>query len=175
MKSKFAVRTRSRFMIDVASVATRVESQMPAALFRHIDANAMASQTKIALLIAGGGLHQLIFVVGGVRVMALQAVANRWAVNDPLKLCSIFVRVAGEAQTHGRGGHQLYAGNVPVHANLVTDIASEGDCRMDELAFGLALMASGALRGICVLVEGDGVNIRKTRRGTKQCEGYHYR
>ena len=71
---------------------------MTAALFRRIQAHAVTSEAEIGFFISGRRLQQLVFVVGCVRIMALQAIANRRAVDGSLELCCVFVCVAGEAE-----------------------------------------------------------------------------
>ena len=93
--------------------------------------------------------------------MALQAIANGGAMNGSFNLCGVLVGVAGEAEPDGRSGNQLDAGDVLVDANFVADIASQRNRRVDELPFGLALMAGGTLGWVSVLVKGNGVDIRK--------------
>jgi hypothetical protein len=134
---------------------------VPAAFLRDIEANPVTGQAEIALLIARSGLQQLKLVIGGMRIMALQAVANGRTVDSALELRCALVSVTRETQTGGRRGDQLYAGDIFVDPNFMTNVAAEGNCGVDRLAFRLVLVASEALCGIRVFVERYRMNVRK--------------
>jgi hypothetical protein len=104
-------------MVDVAGIATRIECQVPAAFLRDIEANPVTGQAEIALLIARSGLQQLKLVIGCVRFMALQAVANGWTVDSALELRCALVSVTRETQARGRRGDQLDSRDVLVDAS----------------------------------------------------------
>jgi len=89
--------------------------------------------------------QQLILVVRSMRIVALQAIANRRRMNGALDLGGILVGVAGETEPVGSGRDQLHAGHVLVHPNLVTTQAAHRDGGMDEFAFRLILVAFQAL------------------------------
>lgn len=97
---KFTFGTRSRLVIDMAGITTRIERQMAAAFFGHVQPDAVAAQAKIILLVSRSRLEQLILVIGRMWVVALQAVAHRGAVDGSLDLRSILVRMAGEAEAY---------------------------------------------------------------------------
>ena len=101
-------------------------------------------------------------------VVAFQAVAHRGAVDHSLALRSVFVRMAGQAEAHRSGGNQFYARDIFVDSNFVTNIAPEGDCGMDCFALDLILVALGALGGVCVLIKGNRMYVRKSRYAPKQ-------
>jgi len=153
VKLKFAIGSPSRFVVKVAAITTRIEGQMPAASFIHIDSDAMTSETKIALPVARRRLQQLILVVGSVRIVALQAIAKGRPVNDTLDSRRILVSMAFETQGSGRCGNQLHSRHISAHANLVTANTSRRDGSMHALSFVLVPMAFQALGRICFLVQ----------------------
>src|SRR5215472_750896 len=152
----------------MAGIAACVEGYMPATLLGNADANLVTGEAKIVLLIAGLRFEQLVFVVRRVRIMAFQAVADRWAVHRTFDLRSVLIRMTGQAKTSWGRGDELYASDVFVHAHFVTRIASEGDRGMNELSFGLVFVARSALAEIGVLVERNGMNIGANSRSTKE-------
>ena len=91
----------------MAGVAAHVESRVTAALLWNVLALIVAGETEVFLFSADCRFQQLILVVAGVRVVAGEAVANRWLVNRTLNLCRVFFGVAAEAELVGRRGVSL--------------------------------------------------------------------
>jgi hypothetical protein len=92
-------------------------------------------------------------------IVALQAVANCRAVDRPLDFRCVLVRVAREADAHGRSSNQLYTSDVSVDPDFVTNITSEGNRGMDYRTLGFVLVALGAFCRINLFIERDWVNI----------------
>jgi hypothetical protein len=92
------------------------------------------------------------------RIVALQAIANRRRMNGALDLGGILVGVAGETEPVGSGRDQLHAGHVLVHPNLVTTQAAHRDGGMDEFAFRLILVAFQALGSVNLRIQRNGMN-----------------
>jgi hypothetical protein len=65
------------FMHGMTRVAAHVQRRVPASFFGNVEPGRMTVQAKIFLLSTGERLQQLFFVGGLVRVMALDAVADR--------------------------------------------------------------------------------------------------
>jgi len=112
----------------------------------------VAGQTKILLLLAGGRLPQLILVVGSMRIVASQTVANRRRMDLSLDLRGVFVAVAREAELVRSGGDQLYARGVFVDPDFMATHAAHRDRGMDGLAFRLVLVAFEAFGSVDVLI-----------------------
>ena len=85
------------FMRHMAGGTSHVKGGMAAAILGNIQSLCMASEAKILIFLAGVGLNKKIFVVGSVRTVALDAVANRWRMDRTLQLSSVLVGVAGQA------------------------------------------------------------------------------
>src|SRR5689334_18282043 len=144
-------------MGGVAGVAAHVERGVAASLLGDVHAGVVAGQAKIFFLLSRHRLEQLVLVIGGVGIVALEAVAYGRGMNLALDLSGILVGVAGEAKRLGSGGRQLYAGDVLSIPDLVAGGATSGDRRVNGLAFRLVLVALDALFGGGVLVQGNGM------------------
>ena len=112
----------------VASLTTHVERSVPAAVFRNIQSLSVAPQTEVLAFISGRRLEQLIFVVRLVRIMALDAIADRRRMYRTLELGSIHVRVTGNAQRLRSCGDQLDASYVFRNPHFVTACAASCNC-----------------------------------------------
>ena len=106
---------------------------------------------------AGRGLQQQILIRGRVWIVALEAIANRRAVNRSFDLFEILVRVAGDTEGLRRGFEQNYSSNVLAGSDFMTASASCRYCGVNKLSLGLVLMTLNAFRWICILVEWYGV------------------
>ena len=107
------------FMRGVAGIASHIERGVTAAFFRDICSLRVAGEAKIVFFVARSSFEQLKLVVGSMRVVALDAVANRWRMDRTLQRGSVFIGMAGDAERLRRGGRQLDTGNVFVDANFV--------------------------------------------------------
>jgi hypothetical protein len=140
-------------MRDVASVAAHVEGGVAAAVFpRVFRANLVAGEAEIIVLIARGGFQQLILVVGGVRVVAFQTVANSWRVHMAFELGSVFIGVARKAKFVWSRANERYVSCILVGPDLMTTQTAHRDRGMDGLALRLILVAFEALGGVDVLI-----------------------
>ena len=74
----------------VAGVASHVERGVTAAFFGNIESLFVAAEAKILLLVPRCRFQQLILVVAGVRIVALQAIAHRGRMHRALELGRIF-------------------------------------------------------------------------------------
>ena len=83
MKIKLGLAGFSRLMGCVAGVASHVEGGMAAALFGDVQSLSMAIQAEILSFISRFSFQQLVLVVAGVRIVALDAVANGWWMHRP--------------------------------------------------------------------------------------------
>lgn len=92
---------------------------MATAALRNIRSLRVAGQTEIVLLVARSQLQQLILVVGSMRIVARQAVANRRGVHFPLDLRGIFIGVAGQAQLVRSSGDQLYVSVISIDPDFM--------------------------------------------------------
>jgi len=144
MKIEFGLADLPRLVRNVASFAAHVEGGMSAAFFGHIQPGRMAAEAEVFFLIPRGRLQQLILIVRGVRIVTLHAVSNCRGMDGTSYVGGIFVGVAGQTKSEGRGRDQLYPGDVFIHPNLVATGAAHGHRRMDRLAFCLVLMAGKA-------------------------------
>ncbi len=104
------------------------------------------------------------------RIVALDAVANRWRMDGPFQRCSILIGVARDAERLGRRRDQFHAGDVFIGSDLMACEASHGDGGVDELAFRFILVALEALRRVDVLIEGNRVN----RSGGTRTRQHHH-
>lgn len=153
VKIKFAFAPFPRLVHGVAGVATRVQRSVAAAPIRRIRPLRVASQAEIVFLIARGELQQLILVVGGVRIVAGQAIANRRRVHFTLDLGGIFIGVAGEAELVRSGGDQLYVSVISIDPDFMAAQAAHRYRGMDGLALGFVFMTRDAGRGIGLRVK----------------------
>ena len=71
------------FVSRMTGVTPHIERGMATSFFRHIQPLRMAIETEIFPLLARSGFQQLKLVVGGVGIVALEAVANGWRVDRP--------------------------------------------------------------------------------------------
>src|SRR5436853_7239492 len=95
----------------VAGLAAHVECGVTAAFLRYLRALRVAGQAEVVVLGgAGNVIEQLVLVFRSVRIVAGQAVADRWLVHLTLDLGGVFVSVTGEAKPIRRGCDQLDAG-----------------------------------------------------------------
>lgn len=97
------------------------------------------------------------------RIMALYTIPDRRRM-DRLASLYLLLVVTAEAERLGGRRDQLDAGNVAAHPNFMTAQASRRDGRVDRLPFALIFVALEALGRIDVLLEGDRVSLRQSRR-----------
>jgi len=126
---------------------------MAATLCRNVQSLGMAVEADVLAFVSRLRFQQLVFIVGGVRVMALDAIANRRRMNGSFEGRSIFVRMTGQAESLRCRGRELYARYVFVGANFVTRQTSSRDRRMHRFAFGLICVALKALGAIDFRIE----------------------
>jgi len=148
----------ANFVGRVATVASHVQSGVTAALFGNVEALSVAGEAKIVLLIAGHGFQQLILIVGSVRVMAFDAVADGGRMDRPFQRGRVLIGVAGDAERLRRRGRELYPGDVFIDSDLMAGQATHRDCGVDELSLRFILVAFQAFGRIDVLVQRNGVN-----------------
>lgn len=148
MKIKLYLPHFAGFMGNVASVATHVESCVPAALCRNIQAGLVAAQAEVLFLVTGDWLQQLILIIRSVGVVALEAVSNRWAVHGTFDISCFLVGVAGQAQSIRGRGDQLHPGYIFIVSDFMTTGATHRNRRVDRLTFRLILVAGNAGGGI---------------------------
>src|SRR6202795_260408 len=96
VKIEFRFTSLARLVGQMASLTAHVQRGVTTALFWNIQASLVAAQAEILFVGAGGCFQQLILVLGGMRIVALHAVANRGAVDHALDVGSILVGVAGQ-------------------------------------------------------------------------------
>jgi len=155
----------SNLMSRVAGIAAHVERRMAAASCRNVQALRVAGEAEVIVLgSAGDRLPHLVLVVGGVWIVALEAIADCRAVDSPLQLLGVLVAVAGQAKSRWHGGDQLDVGGVLVDADLMAAQASRRDSGVDGLALGLVLMAFQALGCVRVLFQRNGMDGAEGRR-----------
>ena len=99
MESILCLPNLARLVRDVAGVAAHVECGVAAAFLPGHSCPACGNQAEIVFLVARGRLQQLILIVGIVRVVAFEAVANRGRVHCPFDRRGVFVGVAVEAES----------------------------------------------------------------------------
>ena len=92
---------------------------MTAAFIGYVQTLRVAGKTEIILLLPGGRLQQLVFVIRSMRIVAGQAVSDRRLVHMSFYLGGIFVAVAGQAKLVGGGRRELNAGDVFGDPDLV--------------------------------------------------------
>ena len=155
VKIEFALAPFPRLVHGVAGVAAHVQRGVAAAAIRYIRPLRVARQAEIVLLIARGQLAPLVLIVGGVRIVAGQAIANRRRVDFSLDLRGIFVGVASEAELVRRGGDQLYVSAISVDPDFVTAETAHRDCGVHRLALGFVFVAGDADGGIGLGVKRD--------------------
>ncbi len=159
MKIEFRLAHFAGLVRGVARVAAHVERGVTAAVLSQIlRSGVMAGEAEVIFLIARGRLQQLKFVVGSVRIVAGQAIANRGRVHEAVDLRRIFIFVAAQADFVGNGTGEGYVSDIAVGANLMAAQTAHGDGGMDELSFGLILVAFEALGSVDVLIQGNGMN-----------------
>ena len=105
MEIKLDLPRLSGFVGHVTGVAAHVQRCVPAAFFRDVHSCGVAGQAKVIFLIARGSFQQLILVIGFVRIVALQAIANRGLVDRTFYICGILVRVTGETERRWSRGN----------------------------------------------------------------------
>src|SRR5579885_306458 len=152
----------------MAGFAAHVQSGVPAALLRYVEAGLVATEAQILLGVSRTGLQQLVLVVGDVRIMALDAIPYRRAVHNTFDFGGVLVGMASKAESVRRRGDELYPGDVFVRANLMTAQTAHRDRRVDRLALGFILMTLEALFRISVRVERDGMGRGPRRSPTEE-------
>ena len=100
--------------------------------------------------------------------MTLDAVAYGRGMNSAFDVGGIFVGVAGQTKSDGRGGDQLYASDISIDANLVATGAAQGDRGMDGLALGFIFVAGDAGGGIRLGVKRDRMLRREGAAGDEE-------
>ena len=85
----------------VAGFATLVERRVPAASGGDVHAGVVARQAEVVLRVSlpGSAFTSRFLLFGAVGIVALQAIADRRAVDGALERCGVFVRMAGEAKS----------------------------------------------------------------------------
>ena len=142
----------------VTGVATHIKRGVTAALFGDVHAFRMAIEAEVFSLVSIRRFEQLELVIGSMRIVALDAVANRGRMDRAFERRGILIRVTSDAERLRSGRDQLDARDVFVDPNLVAAQASHGDCGMDELALGLLVMTLKTFGGIDVLFQGHWVD-----------------
>jgi hypothetical protein len=153
---------------NVAGVAAHVQRYVTAAFFRNIQSGRMAAQAKVLAFIAGDRLQQLLFIGRLMRIVTLDAIADRWTVHFSFLVRSFLVCVTGQAKSSRRGGSQFDPGDIFIDANFMTTQAAHCDRGVDVRPFTLVFMAFQALGGIDLWVQGNGMNASTQAR--RQCQ-----
>ena len=174
MKVELHLAGLARFVGGVAGVAAHVEGGVAAALLRDVDADLVAAQAEILLLVSRLGLQQLILVVRGVRIVTLQAVANGRGMNRASSLVEMSAAFlsAWQVRQSATGVVVISFTRVmsAIDPNLVAGGASHGDCGVNRLALGLVLVARQAGGGIRLRIERDRM-LRGERSSGEQKHG----
>src|SRR5664279_1806865 len=131
---------------SVAGFATHVEGGVTASVWRNIQSLGVTIKAKILALVAGGGLQQLIFIVGLMRTVALNTIADGGRMNGSLDGSRVHVSMARDAKRLRRRRSQLDASDVFVHPDLMTSGAPHRDCGVNELTFGFVFVTLDACR-----------------------------
>ena len=152
----------------VAGVATHIEGGVTTALRGDVLALVMTGQAKIVFLLACRCLEQLILEIGGVRIVAGQAIANGRLVDCALDLRRILFRVTREAELIRGGRGQLDAGYVFIDPHFMAAQASGRDRRVNGLSFCLIFVALDALRRVDILIERNRVSLGKSGSNRKR-------
>jgi hypothetical protein len=147
---------------DVACVAAHIQRGVPAALRGHIQPSLVTAEAEVFFLPAGCWLEELILVVGGVRVVASEAIADRWGMDSALDVGRLFVCVASDAKRRGSGGDQLHTSDVFVDPDLMAGSAAHGHGGMNRFAFGFVFVALEAFSRVSILVQRNGMNRSKS-------------
>lgn len=142
----------------VTGVATHIERSVTTPFFGDVQAFRMAIETEVFSLVSISRFEQLKLVIGSMRIVALDAVADRGRMNRAFERRSILICMTRNAERLRSGRDQLDARDVFVDPDLVAAQASHGDCGMDELALGLLLMTLKTFGGIDVLFQGHWVD-----------------
>lgn len=129
---------------SVAGFTTHVERSVPTALVGNVETLCVTVQAQVLCLVAAGGFQELVFVVGSVRAVALQAVADRGRMHHALDAGSVHVRMTGDAQGLRRVGGQLDPRDSLNGTDLMTTCASHRHGGVNELAFRFVLVALDA-------------------------------
>jgi hypothetical protein len=159
MEIELGLSNLSGLMRDVASVAAHVERGVAAAVLPWIlRANVVAGEAEIVFLIARGGFQQLILVVGSMRIVAGQAVANRWRVHVAPDLGGILIVMTAQTDFVRNSGVECHVGDIFVGPDLMAAQTAHRNGGMDELAFRLVFMALDALGAVSLRIERNGVN-----------------
>jgi len=126
---------RSGFVGGVAGVAAHIERGMTAALFRDIEAGLMAIEAEVFLFASGDGFEELVLVIGGVRIVAGKAVADRGRMHGALDVRRCFVGMAGETKRGRRCGDELDARDIFIDADFMAAQTAGGHCGVNGFAF----------------------------------------
>ena len=121
---EFAIWAVAGLVRDVAGIAADVERCVAASLVGNIQPLGMAIEAEVFLRASRGRLQEVIRVVGRVRIVALQAVANRRRMHGPLDFGCVLIGVTGETKCVRSRGDQLYARHIFVDSHLVARRAS---------------------------------------------------
>jgi hypothetical protein len=154
-------------MGDVASLATHVQRRVPAALVGHVESLLMAGEAQVFVRAARRWLQQLVLVIGRMRIVTLEAIADRGRMNRSLQFGCILVGVAGKTERVGRCGDQLDTSDVFRHPHFVATGATGRDGRVDCLTLGFVLMTFNALCGVRVRGQRYGVCSCAAKAGTQ--------
>ena len=163
MLDKLEIARGAGLVDHMAGVAAGVQGRVAAALLRRVLADGVAFQAEILLRPAGQRLQQLIGIVAGMGVVALEAIADGGLVDGSFDVRGILIGMAGEAQGGGSGGDELDPRHILAYPDFVTACAAQGYRRMDVFPFGLIRVALQALGRIRVLVERNRVHVGKYR------------
>jgi len=165
--SKFGIRARARFVRDVAGFAPHVQRRVMASLGKPLLTLRVALRAQVFFLPAGSRFHQLELVIGLVRIVALQTIADRRAVDQTFRRGRVLVGMALKAEFDGCDGGEFDAGDVFTNAEFMTAQTAHCDGGVHRFSLGLVFVAFEAFLGIGVFVEWNGM-----RRPHRQCGGH---
>ena len=158
VKAVLRRRIRSGLVRDVARVAAPVKSGVTTAFCRNVRPLSVAGEAEIVLLFARCRLQQLVLVGRGMRIVALQAVADRRRMHRAFDICHFLVSMAGQAKSIGRGRRQHDPGDILVNPDLMAAQAAHRDRRMNRFALRFIFVTFEAFCRVGVLIERNGVN-----------------
>ncbi len=125
----------------------------------------MAGEAEVLVGAAGHRLQQLVLVVRSVRIVTLEAIADRRRMDRAFQVGSLLVGMAGQTKCVWSCGDQLHASDILVHSHFVATGAAGRDGRVHELALGFVLMTLDTLGGVSVLVQRHGMGGRAAQAG----------
>jgi hypothetical protein len=168
----------SDFVRDVAGITAHVERSVTAAARGIAQSRFVTSEAEIFVLPARRLLPQQSLILGGVRVVTLEAILLSGRMNHDARLHSVLIPVTFKTEICDACSFQVYARGITHGADHVAGQTSHINRRMYVLAFAFFFVTLETLRSVGSFFQGDwmhdceraGDHAREEQEGRYGCD-----